>query len=213
MKKLFFLLLVSTSVCLFSITQSPAQQNTNPLDDLFDSRWRGLFLGGTVRYGITQAGLSILTDRFNEDDKFDNSNSRNMSGSIQWRLGYAVSEDMGFYITSPFLSIQPAFGVLFSSQQYPDIYYTLQLGYTRMVASSRITAANFDQYILAAGNTPADAWTFNLGIGNEFRRHYALELTAGFSRITIPKAYWDSSFRNVHLNELSLFASFNYWLY
>ena len=213
MKKLFFLLLVSTGVCLFSVTQSPAQQNTNPLDDLFDNRWRGVFLGGSANYGITQSGLSILADRFNEDDKFDNSNSRNMSGGIQWRLGYAVSEDMRFYITSPFLSIQPAFGVLFSSQQYSDIYYTVQLGYTRMAAASRIATANFDQYILAAGNTSADAWTFNLGIGNEFRQHYAFELTAGFSRITIPNAYWDSSFRNVHLNGISLFASFNYWLY
>ena len=213
MKKLRFLLLVSIGVYLFSVTQSSAQQNTNPLDDLLDNRWRGLFLGGTVRYGITQSGLSVLADQFNEDDKFDNSNSRNMSGGLQWRLGYAVSADMGFYITSPFLSIQPAFGGLFFSQQYPDIYYTVQLGYTRMTAASRITAANFDQYILTAGNTPADAWTFNVGIGNEVRRHYAFELTVGFSRITIPNAYWDSGFRNVHLNELSLFASFNYWLY
>lgn len=213
MKKLCFLLLVSTGVCLFSVTQSSAQRNTNPLDDLFDNRWRGLFLGGTAKYGVTQSGLSILADRFNEDDKFDNSNSRYVSGGVQWRLGYAVSEDMRFYITSPFLSIQPAFGVLFSSQQYSDIYYIVQFGYTRMAASSRITAANFGKYILAGGNTPADAWTFNLGIGNEFRRHYAFELTAGFSRITIPNAYWDSSFRNVHLNGISLFASFNYWLY
>ena len=213
MKKLCFLLLVSTGVCLFSVTQSSAQRNTNPLDDLFDNRWRGLFLGGTAKYGVTQSGLSILADRFNEDDKFDNSNSRNASGGIQWRLGYAVSEDMGFYITSPFLSIQPAFGGLFFSQQYPDIYYTVEFGYTRMAAASRITAANFDQYILAGGNTPADAWTFNLGIGNEFRRHYTFELTVGFSRITIPNAYWDSSFHNVHLNGLSLFVSFNYWLY
>ena len=41
MKKLCFLLLVSTGGCLFSVTQSPAQQNTNPLDDLFDNRWHG----------------------------------------------------------------------------------------------------------------------------------------------------------------------------
>ena len=209
---IIFRVLFSLSICLIA-TQTPAQQNTNPLDDLLDKRWRGLFLGGTVRYGITQSGLSVLADRFNEDDKFDNSNSRRMSGSIQWKLGYAVSEDMGFYITSPFLSVQPAFGVLLFSQQYSNAYYTVQLGYTRMAASSRITTANFDQYILTAGNTPADAWTFNLGIGNEFRQHYAFELTAGFSRITIPNAYWDSGFRNVHLNGLSLFASFNYWLY
>lgn len=159
MRKLFFLLSVSTGVCLFSVTQSPAQQNTNPLDDLFDNRRRGLFLGRTGEYGITQSGLSILADRFNEDDKFDNSNSRSMSGSVQWRLGYAVSENMGFYITSLFLSIQPAFGGLFSSQQYPDIYYTVQLGYTRMAAASRITAANFDQYILTDGRRDG-AWTF-----------------------------------------------------
>ena len=83
-----------------------------------------------------------------------------MSGGAQWRLGYAVSEDMGFYITSPFLSIQPAIGGLFFSKRYPNIYYTVQLGYTRMAASSRIKAANFDQYILTAGDTPADTWTF-----------------------------------------------------
>ena len=68
-EKLCSLLLVSTSIYLLSITQSPAQQNTNPLDDLFDDQWRGLFLGGTVSYGITQSGLSISADRFNEDDK------------------------------------------------------------------------------------------------------------------------------------------------
>ena len=40
--------------CLpLSTTQSPAQQNTNPLDDLFDDQRGGLFLGGTVSYGIT----------------------------------------------------------------------------------------------------------------------------------------------------------------
>ena len=213
MKKLHFLLLISIGLCLFSVTQSQAQQNTNPLDDLFDSRWRGVFLGGTVRYGVTQSGLSVAIDRFNEDDKFENSNSRNLSGGVQWRLGYAVSESMGFYITSPFLSIQPAFGGLFFSQRYPNIYYTVQLGYTRMAASSKIKAANFDQYILTAGDTPADTWTFNLGIGNEFRRRYAFEFAAGFSRITILNAYWDSVFRNVHLNELSFFASFTYWIY
>ena len=63
MKKLCSLLLVSTSIYLLSITQSPAQQNTNPFDDLFDNRRRGLFLGGTVSYGITQSGLSISADR------------------------------------------------------------------------------------------------------------------------------------------------------
>ena len=67
-----FRVLLSLSICL-AATQTPAQQNTNPLDDLLDNRWRGLFLGGTFRYGITQSGLSILADRFNEDDKFDNS--------------------------------------------------------------------------------------------------------------------------------------------
>lgn len=213
MKKIFILLLVSTGVWLFFVTQSSAQQNTNPLDDLFDNRWRGLFLAGTVRYGITQSGLSISTDRFNEDDKFDNSNSRSMSGSVKWRLGYAVSESMGIYIASPFLSVQPAFGLLLFSQQHSNIFYTIELGYTRMAASTRITDANFNQYILTAGHTPADAWTFNLGIGNEFRQQYAFELTAGFSRITIPNAFWDSVFRNVHLNGLSLFVSFNYLLY
>ncbi len=213
MKKLFSLLLVSTTVYLLSITQSPAQQNTNPLDDLFDDQRRGLFLGGTVSYGITQSGLSIFADRFNEDDKFDNSNSRNLSGNVQWRIGYAVSEYMGFYITSPFLSVQPAFGGLFFSRQFPDTFYTVQIGYTRKAPSSRIADANLDQYILTAGNTPADAWSFHLGIGHEFRTHYAFELTAGFSRITIPNGYWDSGFHNVHLNGLSLFASFNYWFY
>lgn len=213
MKKLRFLLLVSTCICIFSVTQSPAQQNTNPLDDLFDNRWHGLFLGGTVRYGITQSGLSVLADRFNEDDKFDNSNSRSMSGSIHWRLGYAVSEDRGFYLTSSLLSV-PAFGVLLSSQRSPNTYYTVELGYRRTAAAPRITAANFDPYrIITTGNTQADAWTLNLGFGNEFRQRYAFELTAGFSRITIPNAYWDSGFRNVHLNGLSLLASFNYWLY
>ena len=213
MKKLRLLLLVSISVSLFTVPQSHAQQNTNPFDDLLDSRWRGLFLGGSVRYGVVQSGLSIVADRFNEDDRFDNSNSRNMSVGTQWKVGYAVSEDMGFYITSPFLSLQPTIGGLFFSKQYPSIYYTVELGYARLVASSRITDADFDHYILTAGNTSADAWTFNLGIGNEFRRHFAIEIAAGFRRIIIPNAYWDSFFRNVYLNELSLFVSFNYWLY
>lgn len=210
MKTLFSLLLVSTSVCLLSITQSTAQQNTNPFDDLFDDRRRGLFLGGTIRYGITQSGLSIASDRFNEDDKFDNSNSRSLSGNVLWRLGYAVSEYMGFYVTSPFLSVQPAFGGIFFSRQYPDTFYTVQIGYTRTAPSSRIQDANFERKILAPGNTPVDAWSLHLGIGQEFRRHYAFELIGGFSRMTIPNAYWDSGFHNVHLNGLSLIASFNY---
>lgn len=213
MKKLLLLLLVSISVYLLSTTQSPAQQNSNPFDDLFDDRRRGLFFGGTVRYGITQSGLSISADRFNEDDKFDNSNSRSLSGNVQWRIGYAVSEYMGFYISSPFLSVQPAIGGLFFSKQFPNTFYTVQIGYTRTTPSSRIADANFDQYVLTAGNTPADTWSFNLGIGNEFRRHYTFELIAGFSRITIPNAYWDSGFHNLHLNGLSLFASFNYLFY
>lgn len=213
MKKLRFLLLVSTGVYLFFVTQSPAQQNTNPLDDLFDNRWRGLFLGATVGYGVTQSGLSTAADKFNEDDKFDNSNSRNTSGSVAWRIGYAVSEKMGFYITSPPLSVQLAIGILRFSDEYPDIYYNGLIGYARTAAASRVIDANFDPYIITVPNTRADTWTLKIGIGKEFRRHYAFELTAGFSRTTISKAYWDSGFRNAHLNELSLFASFNYWLY
>lgn len=92
MKKSLFLFLILIFVYLFSITQSRAQPNTNPLDDLFDNQRHGLFLGATVGYGVTQSGLSIAVDRFNEDDKFDNSNSRGTSGSISWRIGYAVSE-------------------------------------------------------------------------------------------------------------------------
>ena len=213
MKKSLFLLFVSTCVCLFFVTQSPAQQNTNLLDELFDNRWRGLFLGGTVGYGVTQYGLSVSTDKFNEGDKFENANNRSTSGGIRWRLGYATSEKMGFYITSPLLSIQPALGILRFSNEDPDLYYNVLLGYARTAASPRITDANFDQYIIHTGATQADTWTLNLGVGKEFRPHYAVELTAGFTRTTIPNAYWDSTFRNVHVNGLSLFAAFSYWLY
>ena len=213
MKKLLFLLFILISVYFFSITQSTAQPNANLFDDLFDNQWHGLFLGATVGYGVTQPGFSIAADKFNEDDKFDNSNSRGTSGSISWRLGYAVSEKTGFYVTSPLLSVQPAVGILRFSSKYPQIYYNVLLGYARTAAYSRITDLNFDRYIITAADTRADKWTLKIGGGTEFRRHYAFELTAGFTRTTIPNAYWETTFRNVHLNELSLFVSFSYWQY
>ena len=215
MKKSLFLLFVSTSVYLFSITQSPAQSNTSLSSDLSDNRWQGFFLGGTIGYGVTQWGLSVSADEFNEDDKFENLNNRSTSGNIRWRLGYAVSEKMGFYIASPLL--QPALGILRFSDEDPDFYYNALLGYARIPALPRITGTNFDQYFNYIDVTQSDTWTLNLGVGKKFRRHYAIELTAGFTRTTIPNAYpnayWDSTFRSVHLNGLSLFASFSYWLY
>ncbi len=87
------------------------------------------------------------------------------------------------------------------------------LGYARTAASSRIIDRNFDRYIVTVPNRQADTWTLKIGIGSEFRRHYAFELTAGFTRTTIPNAYLDTDFRNVHLNDLSLFVSFSYWQY
>ncbi len=213
MKKSLFLLFVIFSVYVFSISQSPAQQNTNLFDDLIDNKRHGLFLGATLGYGVTQSGLSIAVNKFNEDDKFDNSNSRGTSGSIAWRIGYAFSEKTGFYITSPPLSLQPAIGMIRFSNENPDIYFNMLLGYARTAASERIIDVNFDRYVITVPNRLADTWTLNIGIGKEFRRHYAFELTAGFTRTTIPNAYLDTYFRNVYLNDLSLFVSFSYWQY
>ena len=210
------LLFVSIGV---AATQTPAQQN-NPFEDLLDSKREGMFAGGDVAYGSTRFSASVAKGELDEVE-VDLTTVRSLSGGLQWRLGYATSERLAFYITSFATSLEPALGVLMYSEKYQGYYLNARVGYS---------SYGF------AGELPVDddevrpnlsTWTLEAGVGYEFRPHFMIEGMAGYSRFTFADSYiydtrkWESPFdsgedllyTDLHLNRITLFVSVNYLFY
>ena len=91
----------------------------NPFEDLIDNRFAGFFSGGGIGYGI---------------DRQENGSASSSAALIQWKLGYAISETFGFYVTSIVADVEPKFGFMwFPKQEFgpskPRYYLLASIGY------------------------------------------------------------------------------------
>ena len=188
-----------TLLCQFSATQIPAQQN-NPLEDLLDGKRAGLFMGGGVAYGSARFTISRSDgDEIDEWDQEEVAKLNGLSGGLKWRLGYATSEKVAFYVTSFATNLEPSLGVMIFSEKYLGYYFNALVGYTSYEVD----------FLNASEDDNLSTWNLGAGLGYEFRPHFTLEFTVGYSRLTVP-IYDDL---DGYVNNTTLFASFNYLFY
>ena len=165
---------------LTTLGNSAAGQNL--FEDLVDNKFAGFFFGGGIGYVITSA----------EDG------SPNSSSVItQWKVGYAISERFGFYVTSIFTDIAPKFGFMWSPKQEfgpskPRGYLLASIGYYGYNKSD-----SFYRH--------ESTLSTNGGIGYEFRPHFMFEAAIGYDRTDV------SGF--VNPNEITFGVSANYLFY
>ena len=210
MKTSLILLCSLTLLCQFSATRSPAQQS-NPFDDLLDGKRKGLFAGGGVAYGLTRFSIGYSDgDEPSDYIKEELFKLGGTSGRLQWKLGYATSENLAFYVTSFGTNLDPSLGIMMFSQQYPGYYLTALVGYSSFEA----TLPSFAELDEAENYS---TWNFGAGIGYEFRKHFMAEFTVGYSRLTFPTEVevgpWEYRDIDVYFNRITFFASFNYLFY
>lgn len=176
-------------VCLCTLTtlgNSAAAQN--PFQDLADNKFAGFFTGGGIGYGINRQ----------EDGSASSS-----AALIQWKLGYAISETFGLYVTSIFADVEPKFGFMWFPQQEfgpskPRYYLLASIGYYGYESDPGF-------------NTPsvgANTLSVNGGFGYEFRPHFMFEATVGYDQTEVD--VWGAS---VNRNVITLIASANYLFY
>ena len=205
-------LFILTSVL---VVQSPAQQNS-PFNDLIDNKREGLFVGGGVAYGTTRFSVSYSDDEeVSEAGKEELATLGGTSGHLIWRLGYATSEDLAFYVRSLATDLEPSFGIMKFFREYPGYYVHALIGYSSFEVVDSVVEPFADEETKAGLST----WNIGLGIGYEFRPHFMVELTGEYSRLTIPTEqevyveYLTYEDVNVYLNRTMIFASFNYLFY
>ena len=219
----FSLLCVTILFILTSVlfAQSPAQQNS-PFNDLIDNKREGLFVGGGVAYGTTRFSMSFSdSDEINDATKEELAALGGVAGHLNWRLGYAISEDLAFYVTSLATDLQPSLGIMKFFDTYPGYYGQALIGYSSLEVVDSVVESSVDEETKARLST----WNIGLGVGYEFRPHFMVELTGEYSRLTIPdeKEVWvdsaggygyvDYEDYNVYLNRTMIFVSFNYLFY
>ncbi len=208
-----FMLAVSIALTyqsLFSMADAQVPKGNNPLDDLFDRRKEGLFIGGGVAYGTTN--VTVISDEYKIVDENEKALlGGGTSGYMRWRIGYATSKYLAFYITSDFTNLQPQLGVMHFSEDYPAGYYThVLIGYSS--ADAAVGSLSYEPGSKASNNT----LSFAGGIGYEFRPHFMIEFTLGYSQHTLTATYY--AYRgpidaNFTLRQTTFFASFNYLFY
>lgn len=203
--------LVLGSVIFISTTFA----NENPLDDLLDNKLEGLFVGGGFEYGTKRLRLSFSDERtVSEIAKAELATLSGTSGNLQWRIGYATSEHIAFYLTSLASNLEPSLGVMMFSKKYRG-YFNALIGYSSFGVS---TFEGLPEDI----STASKSWNFGLGIGREFRPHLMGELTFGYSRLTVPVidrqhspygliAYTETF--DMYLDKITVVVSFNYLFY
>ena len=180
MKTLFILLCSLTLFFQFPLMQSSAQGG-NPIAEFMDNNRKGFFAGGGFRYGTSR--ISDETVSFG-----------GTSGAVEWRIGYATSNDLLFYITSSVGDFTPLLGVMAFSKGSPNFYYSGRIGYLSSEVDSGWVVEKMS------------GWNLYAGVGYEFRPHFTVELMGGYGRLKFDEADYD-------LETTSIFASFNYLFY
>lgn len=214
---IIFRVLLSVSFCL-AATQTPAQQNS-PFEDFLDSKREGLFAGGGIAYGSTRFSASVSKGELSRES-VDLTSA--LSGGLQWRLGYATSERLAFYVTSFATNLEPSLGVMMYSEKYQGYYLNARVGYSSYEFAGELPVD--DDKIRPSLST----WNLGAGVGYEFRPHFMIEGMAGYSRFTFPDSYvydWreysgeyyfgppEPLYADLHLNRITLFVSVNYLFY
>lgn len=191
-------------------TQTLAQQNS-PFEDFLDSKREGMFAGGGVAYGSTRFSASVSKGEVYESDVF---RSNALSGGLQWKLGYATSEHLAFYVTSLATNLEPSLGVMMYSEKYQGYYLKALVGYSSFgYGGTRSLPRETEEETMNSST-----WHLGAGVGYEFRPHFMIEGMAGYSRFTIPDGYiydyqdWPL-YTDLHLNRITLFVSVNYLFY
>ena len=203
------LVLVVLNLSMFVMGEAKGSRGNNPLDDLMDRTREGLFVGGGVAYGTTRVTVSKDNYKIVEDDELGYL-AGGTSGYMRWRIGYATSEHLAFYVTSAFEELQPELGVMAFSEDYPGYYFHALIGYSS--ADYAVDRIFWEQ----GRGRNSEVMSFAGGIGYEFRPHFMTEFTLGYSRPSFVARYYDFGGPkdvNFTLNHLTFFASFNYLFY
>ena len=154
-----------------------------------------------ITYALILASVLFITTHCNGRSPFDDLGDQKWEGflggggvcigstfiQMQWKLGYATSDHTAFYLTSLATHLNPSLGLMRFIPKYPGYYFHAFLRVPRV-----------------------KHWNLGLGGGYEFRPHFMVELTAGYSRFTIPNE--SEEFTNAR-NQITLFASVNYLFY
>ena len=210
---IIFYVLLFLSICGVA-TQTPAQQS-NPFEDFLDSKREGMFAGGGVAYGSTRFSASVSKGEL--DESWNQGMPRSLSGGLQWRLGYATSERLAFYVTSFATKLDPSLGVMMYSEKYQGYYLNALVGYSSYGYEGPLPFYEGTLRGFGEERPNISTWHLRAGVGYEFRPHFMIECMAGYSRFTFPGSYvldWlANSYADFHLNRITLFVSVNYLFY
>lgn len=176
-------------LCTF-VTLTTATANDNPFADLFDAKFEGFFGSAGIGYGMTQT---------------EGGSSRSTAAQTQAKIGYAISEKLGFYVTSILADLEPQFGLLWFRAQtvqanIPRYYFKALIGYSSH--KSEVHQFGVGTNTLSLGG----------GIGYEFRRHFVVEATLGYSQSELSTSFAQAS-SSVNLDQIALVVSVNYLFY
>ncbi len=180
---------VATFLCtLMTLTEATASDN--PFADLFDGEFGGFFASAGIGYGITQT---------------EGGSSRTTAAQTQAAIGYAISERLGFYVTSILADLEPQLGLIWFPAQaaqgkVPRYYLKALIGYSSH--KSEVHQFGVGTNTLSVGG----------GIGYEFRRHFVVETTVGYSQTELPTSFAQAS-SSANLDQITLVVSVNYLFY
>lgn len=207
MKTVLLLIYVS----IFSFMFVPESLG-NPFQDLGDGERQGFVVGGGIGYGVTNYILSYTDGRRLYDVETEAFNVlEGFSTRLQWKLGYAVLDDLVFYFTSPLFKYEPVLGVQKFSRNQLGFFYHGYFGY-----ASRDVEVNLLRTQDVRERMRMNRWDIGGGFGYEFREHFMLDMTLGYRILIIPrevKYYLRHHAENVYLDKITFFLSFNYLFY
>ena len=174
------------------VTLAPTRAASNPFEDLFDNRFNGFFSGAGIGYGITQL-----------EGTLGGSSARSTAGQTQWKLGYAISEQTGFYVTSIFTDLELQFGVMYFYEPKQRYYITALAGYSSHSSEVHDWGIGSDTLTLAGG------------LGYEFRRHFLVEGTGGYQqqKFSTSTSLFPSASSSIDRNQYTFVATVNYLFY
>ena len=186
-QKLIYMVVIF--LCIL-VTLAPAEAQNNPFEDLFDNKFGGFFTGAGIGYGITHL----------EGGSLDGSSARSTAGQTQWKLGYAISEETGFYVTSIFTDLELQFGVMHFYEPQQRYYVTALIGYSSQSAEVHQFGVGSDTLTLAGG------------LGYEFRRHFVVEGTGGYQQRKFSTSLGSAS-SSIDRDQYTFVATVNYLFY
>ena len=203
--------LILLYVSIFSFLGVPESLG-NPFQDLTDGDRKGFIVGSGIGYGTTNYILSYAEGRRVYEFETEALDALGgFSTQMQWKIGYAVLDDLAFYFSSPLSKFEPVFGVQKFSRNQIGLYFTGYFGYgSRDVAVELLRTETFRERMRL------NRWDIGGGFGYELREHFLLDLTIGYRVLVLPRAvdYYVREYADdVYLDKVSAFVSFNYLFY